>query len=355
MSKRIIFFIFIAFLAFLKLSCGTDSHEQITDGLFLAIDSNKMGYIDNKGKWVIELPQEITSAGLAFSEGFAPIKIDEQFGFINVQGNIVIPPKFDQVGDFIDGRALVLVKGKFGYIDSTGEMITPKKFDKAFGFSEGLGKVQIGNVYGFIDRNGNMVIEPRFEKTGVFSEGVVNAQIGEKWGYVDKNGKVIIQPQFDAAWPFSEGLAVVEIQKAYGYVNKSGKVIIDPISTRYAGRFSGGLARVDIEGDCFINPLGDVVLRPKFNRAGDFSEGFAKVATEEVLQVDTDKPYRPGVLNLKRSSKQKWGIIDKDGDIIVEPQYDSIEDFSNGLAQFRKGQTWGYINRKGKVVWESSY
>ena len=54
----------------------------------------------------------------------------------------------------------------------------------------------------------------------------------------------------------------------------------------------------------------------------------------------------------------KTGYIDRTGDIVIEPQFDSADPFYYGLAIFRmKGEdgmyhNWGYINTKGEVVIE---
>jgi len=43
-------------------------------------------------------------------------------------------------------------------------------------------------------------------------------------------------------------------------------------------------------------------------------------------------------------------FIDIDGNVIIEPQYLSVFDFSDGLAAaYSKGKC-GYINTKGKIV-----
>jgi hypothetical protein len=45
-----------------------------------------------------------------------------------------------------------------------------------------------------------------------------------------------------------------------------------------------------------------------------------------------------------------WGLFSKSG-IVVEPQYDDIGQFQNGLAQVSIGNKIGYINQDGKCIW----
>ena len=46
----------------------------------------------------------------------------------------------------------------------------------------------------------------------------------------------------------------------------------------------------------------------------------------------------------------KWGFIDKTGKYVVEPQFDKIKDFSEGLASVEVGGKWGFINKTGKYI-----
>ena len=44
----------------------------------------------------------------------------------------------------------------------------------------------------------------------------------------------------------------------------------------------------------------------------------------------------------------RFGLINSSGDIIVQPQYECIKDFKDGLAGVKVGSKWGFIGRDGK-------
>ena len=50
-----------------------------------------------------------------------------------------------------------------------------------------------------------------------------------------------------------------------------------------------------------------------------------------------------------------WGLINYDGKILVEPYWDIIGDYSNGLFLVKKGKLYGYIDKYGKVVIEPEF
>jgi hypothetical protein len=112
-----------------------------SEGLFRIINNAKIGYANLKGKIVI-LPQ--FSAALPFHGGLAAFcencilvsygehKAWEQgkWGFINTNGEIVIPAKYDKVvEDFSEGIARVEIEGKQIIIDKRGNQIQRDKMN----------------------------------------------------------------------------------------------------------------------------------------------------------------------------------------------------------------------------------
>ena len=66
----------------------------------------------------------------------------------------------------------------------------------------------------------------------------------------------------------------------------------------------------------------NIVINPQFDWADSFSEGLAAVSIGD-----------------------KFGYIDNTGHIIINPQFDGIGSFSDGLAMVRFGGKEGYIAR----------
>ena len=80
---------------------------------------------------------------------------------------------------------------------------------------------------------------------------------------------------------------------------------------------------------------GKFVINPQFDSANNFSEGLAAV------RIDDDKTG-------------KWGYIDKQGKMAINPQFDSAFDFREGLAAVLIGDhktgKRGFIDKQGKMV-----
>lgn len=48
-------------------------------------------------------------------------------------------------------------------------------------------------------------------------------------------------------------------------------------------------------------------------------------------------------------------MIDAKGKTVVPLKYEELNDFSEGMASFRKGEKWGFIDRTGKEVIPAQY
>ncbi|WP_026988340.1 WG repeat-containing protein [Fodinicurvata fenggangensis] len=51
----------------------------------------------------------------------------------------------------------------------------------------------------------------------------------------------------------------------------------------------------------------------------------------------------------------KWGYVDRDGNWVIEPQWEQVDDFSEGRAAVGTWQRWGIIDRSGSLVLDIEY
>ena len=204
--------------------------------------NGKWGFVDKNFQFVIE-PR--FDSAFEFSEGRAEVTIKNKSGFIDTSGTIVVPPKYDMVWGFQNGLARVrrdievgtwmTMEGEqpkyryqYGFIDRDGNDIIPLQFEEATYFSEGYALAIPANftLYGVIDKKGHFIHEPEFEEVSEFHEGLAKACVKQKCGFVDTSGTWVVRPTFSSAGDFWHGLARVAWNEGdYGYIDKSGKVV----------------------------------------------------------------------------------------------------------------------------------
>lgn len=159
------------------------------EALAVATKNGKSGFIDLNGKVAIPLEYD---AVMAFSNGLAGVRKDELWGFINTDNQMVIHPQFDEVGWFsgCDQEPLTYfaLNKKYGYMDMDGKVVIDAVYDDADGFSEGLAAVKIKKKWGFIDKEGKEVIPFIYKGTAQFRDGHAYVWLKGKSFYIDKNG-----------------------------------------------------------------------------------------------------------------------------------------------------------------------
>jgi hypothetical protein len=143
------------------------------------------------------------------------------------------------------------------------------------------------------------------------SDGLTPIQQNGKWGYADGSGRIVIKPQFSRAGRFSEGLALVWT---------GGVPLTDPVVTSFVKMG-------------YINAAGHWVIHSRFEYYffDDFSEGLV--------------PFR------KQSSK--WGYMDRMGKIVIRPRFDWAGNFSGGIAPALLDGKCAHVDKTGKVIDQS--
>lgn len=218
----LLFFIVIGFL----ISCKTKQKEKSDKEIFAEILNDP----------------RVNSKEVGEREGIKYFQVikNGKTGFRNLDGKIVIEPKFDDAEMFSEGYSCVRIGDKYGLIDENGNYILPLQSYESLGnIHNGLAMFRLNDKVGFINIKGQEVIKPQFDWVGDFSEGLCvvrndNGKIGTgKYGYIDTTGKVVIDFKFQYANNFENGQAKFELNNLWGAIDKTGK-IIEPATHKYA-------------------------------------------------------------------------------------------------------------------------
>ncbi len=291
-------------------------------------------------KWITEPVGYFNSIG-PFNEGLARVYYENaegitKYGFINKNGKLAVPLKYERAGSFSHGLAMVSQNDKFGFIDTTGKLAIPLIWDYASDFSDGVALVIKGKGHGYIDTKGKVVIPVNLRLAYDFNDGLaIFFDKNDKYGFIDKAGNTVIETKYYSVNKFSEGLAKLKLElgKPSAYIDKTGKLITDFIYEA-SSDFLEGLACVSLDGRTygFIDTKGEVAIPFKYNYA---------------------YPFRDGVSQVKLNGK--WGMINRQGKLVIPCIYDELTGFQEGLAQITVNGQKGFINEEGTVVVKPTY
>jgi len=227
--------------------------------------------------------------------------------------------------------------GKYGIAKQNGEKIVEPIYDYIAEYSNNLCAFFIqdlnGNVkIGYFDTNGNIAIEPRIADLKLFSSesydynfyneiALFRDSKTHKYGYIDKSGKFIVEPIYTWAEPFTGILAPVTLGKNYGYIDTTGEVKI-PFKFEIASPFSEGMAAV-FNGSKwgYINEKGAFIIPYKY---GSFEGHDGELIANPFINGYAGVYLGEGQIWRSQIDKNKFALIDKNGNILNGQKYDSL-------------------------------
>lgn len=347
-------------LSFGKAALSSDFMEKN-----LCIAGGKWGYIDTAGKLII--PMQYDGAHPSFG-GTGIVKQEKKWGMIDMTGTIKIPFVYDALSyQHTDSSTIVIAQNnsmRYGYIDRNGNILIPADLKQ----SKQLGKGFIGfsrtGKWGVMKTNGETVCDERYHEILPFSEGVAAVRLGNRWGYIDTTGAEIIPPKYDKAGPFHEGMARVLVSHRWGFINRQGSLEIET-SFLQARDFSGlsapvktreGWGLVDKKGAWLQKPdwssivALDSLLPGFFIVRRDYLQGIC-LSDGKLLVAPRFEGYKYlGEARIAYRSGSSWGLMDTLGKTITPSYFDLFKPFSEGLAPALRDGKWGYINSNGRFI-----
>jgi len=382
--------------------------DSLNDGLARATLNGKVGYIDRTGKFVIEPVFDEASPfrsglGRAWAKraGFVGV-IDKtgswvfrtnyqqlhlavgdahnpeavfgwdfrrvvHWGFLDVDGHIVVDADFDQmIQHCADGRMVAYKNKEWFSFRANGSPLQPKEarlIDVSCNAVAPLA-IKVGDKFGFVDASLDPLTSVQFDAVVGVVPGVKNVKTDGKWGRIGPDGRWLLEPKFDY---LSDGadLFVASIDGKRGFMRSDGTWLIEPKFD--ASRLRGdGTAFVTVSDATGVLRLADQswAVSPRPGVMCDVNNAIVSQTDRErvILSkageswIDIGSP-RIG-LNLDFGlltflKEDKWGLIDTTGQIVVEPQFDEPVYFTpnlRGVAWAKRDGNWCAIDRRGHSV-----
>lgn len=276
----------------------------------LKVFSKKIDNIISEIQYEYYLEGEYVDVG-DFSNGFVAVKKKEKWGYLNSKGNRVIDSQFKEAGAFATEVAAVIDENnKAFYIDTEGNRKIVIDFVdnvKELGYMSGsnIFPVSNGKKWSFYNLDSKKKVAGDYDEVSAMGNGVAAVKEKDKWKLINQDGKVITKDEYDSVVIDSKGIVCRN----------------DRIFVRQSGSYT------------MINSEGKKVCNTEFEDAKLFNdEGYAAV------KIDG-----------------KWGFIDENGKVKIDPEYTEAHSFSNGMAAVKLSNGWGYINEKNEKAIDTGF
>jgi WG containing repeat len=273
----------------------------------------------------------------AYNEGFARIKKDQVFGFLNYCGEEIIPCQYETAEAFNNGRALVK-KANWYFVDAKGQesdVLQNVADAKAIRYGISLAQFKNGK-YAFIDNRYDVTKAPLSsyydEIIPFFGKDIFRVRHNGRYGLISLQGVVKLDAQY-------ENIDISNISHLYKVTQNAKLGLVD---TFWRVKFT-----------------------PAYDLIGDFNDkGLAVVKEGEKYRVLSGRTYKSSQLYKSIGTFDKngmaqiqdasgnYGVINTDLQETVPTQYFSIGEFNDlGLASAcRYDKKCGFINMKGVEV-----
>ena len=305
----------------------------VIEGVVAVKTGDKWGFVDTSGNIVV-VPKY--DDALPLMNGRAPVKLNNKWGYINRLGKVVIPFEFGDAKMFVEEYTPVKKGFNYGYIDTTGKMIFDNIYIVAGVFSESLAFVNHMGDTGYINKEGKLEISNLDADFGFpFKEGHAVVLKDGKKGYINRKGELITGYDFIEARVFKDGMAAAYVKDSdgcskCGFIDTLGNWIVKPVYEDFVGYFDG-YSRVTINHRGYlVDRKGKIALEHLNNTVGIVSEGL--VAFKD---------------------KGKYGFVDTLGNIVIKPRYEKVVFFYKGYSMVAKDGSINYIDKNDRKIIEA--
>ncbi|MPQ43540.1 WG repeat-containing protein [Clostridium tarantellae] len=323
-------------------------YEEFSTSLYPAFSNTRLGnfygYINNKGNWVIY--PEFQYASFFYNNKVAIVKKNDLFGVINLQGQYIVKPIYNELLNYKNNLAIYDLEGKKGIIDICGNKLNKIEYD----FIEYYGE--------------NMYVVAREDKNGIML-----------YGYIDKFGNEIIIPKYVKASKFINGYALIKDEEKYFLINKLGEKIKN-FSYKYIDKFNGKFMTYsnNDEGPYgYIDIEGNIIISQKYATAGMVKNNLAIISCEEnidlfgVINIRGEYIYPPIYNNIKFIDDDRlalglplehiknnlinlYAIGDLEGNLLCNFKYLNIDEYKENVASVYDMKNTFFIDRMCKVM-----
>ncbi len=289
-----------------------------------------------------------------------PVRIDQKWGLMNGEGEIVRPAIYDAISEFKRwGMAVMQRQGGVGLLGPDGQEIIPPLYQDIKVLHPNLVSVMEDDQWMVLDLQGSLILEPGFRQLSMYGDFLAYEKDGY-WGLLSSTGQQLALPVYDFIREAPYGYFFTEKGNLQGLLGPSGEELLKPewehirfldeglFICRKAGRWAlrqqgakpcpGSFTQYRLLDSVFV------VLYSE-NEKWLYSRLAQKMVSEK--EFDDFYPFSRGIVLARKG--QKIGLLDAEGRVVLKPVFDEVQAFGDGLYRVRIDRRWA-LAREGNVL-----
>ena len=391
---------------------------QYKEGEFVIKKDNKSGIMNMNGYVIINPEYDNIKADAYYSpdtgyknDGYIVSNTTDEgyrYGYIDSEGNKILDTNYNDLYRInYEGETYLICaeNGKYGLFNKDKNII-PNEY-QAITYIEGdnLCLVQKGKKYGIITLEGSMILQVRYNQIDINGDYIYTTDENSEIKVYDKKGNEVevnqnttistIQenPEYKIYIDTSNGTTLYSIYQGENKITNGNYNYIGYLSNNnyIASRQNEKLGVIDQNENIKLEMKYDTIRKidgtnlveadiQSTNTIEIYNSNLEKIAemnnatltveenyiklssTTEIRYFDLEGKEKqnteifPENTIFAKSQNGKWGFVDKNGQVVVDYQYDEVtEQNEYGFAGVKLNDKWGIVDKNGKIIVEPTY
>ena len=391
---------------------------QYKEGEFVIKKDNKYGIMNMNGYVIINPEYDNIKADAYYStdtgyknDGYIVSNTTDEgyrYGYIDNEGNKILDTNYNDLYRInYEGETYLICaeNGKYGLFNKDKNII-PNEY-QAITYIEGdnLCLVQKGKKYGIITLEGSMILQVRYNQIDINGDYIYTTDENSEIKVYDKKGNEVevnqnttistIQenPEYKIYIDTSNGTTLYSIYQGENKITNGNYNYIGYLSNNnyIASRQNEKLGVIDQNENIKLEMKYDTIRKidgtnlveadiQSTNTIELYNSNLEKIAemnnatltiednyiklssTTEIRYFDLEGKEKqnteifPENTIFAKSQNGKWGFVDKNGQVVIDYQYDEVtEQNEYGFAGIKLNDKWGIVDKNGKIIVEPTY
>ena len=274
------------------------------------------------------LANEYTDISFDPNNNLLIVQKDQAQGVVDLEGNNIVPIDYDSI--IIGGKYIDAQKGEETVVfDSNGNNLNTDilSYNQVSDLAIVIDK---NNNYNIVDSSGNKKLKENYTYIEYFNNNYFIVTKDGKTGVINGNGNVVINLEYDAIQAI-DGTNVLQAIKT----NENRTDIIDSNMNIHEGIVNANV----VKKDNYIKVYSETEMK------------YYDLSGNEI----TYKSLYPNNTLYSSTSNGKWGLVDSNGEVVVNYDYDMVTEQNGNVFGVKKDGVWQVIDINGELVSDNKY
>ncbi len=332
-----------------------------------------------------------------------------RYGYIDYKGSLLLETEYNElerITDIEDNENAYLIcakNGQYGVIKNKDNILNNEYQSIRYDKSNDVLVIEKSKKYGIAKLDGKIIVPVEYNQidiTGIYlyaqnTQGItvynsngteanidsdiailetendkyrirINNKIGSKYGVIDDEGKQLIEEKYNYIEYLYDDYFIASSENGkLGVINKKDEIQIQLECDSIQRIKDTELIKTVVNQTITRIYKKDMTLACEMQNANiETDEEYIKIYNETDIkyfdnqgnEITNKEVYPNNSIFADKNDQEKWGFINKSGNVIVDYKYDNVTEINEyGYAGIKQNGKWGVINQNGEIVLEPSY